>query len=232
MLDASSEVELGAGPTRTLSIGLTDPVRNEPSLGVNTAVSCAVEAANAVEQSAVTLCAVGETGTSPHVPIVAPPFSNATVPAGNGAPIAELTVAVKVTVSFVTAVPGEACSTVAVAFEPGRMSGAVVSACAVPVSAKQPNAVADTTSWAIRGAHLTKQRLRRRFPPTQCLIPRKTVPNVRSGAKQMISRAPRPANPPTTGSSEQDWSLGWLSRCSVAPPQRLLRRGVGTRANC
>lgn len=176
-LDASSDVELDAGPTGTLSIGLTDPVRNEPALGVNMAVSCAVEAAKAVAHTAVTLCALGETGTSPHVPIVAPPFSKATVPAGNGAPIPELTVAVKVTVSFVTTVSGEASSTVAVAFEPGSGSAAGVSACAVPVSAKQPNAATDTTSRAIRGVRATTQGLRGRFPPTHCLIPRKTSPN-------------------------------------------------------
>ena len=95
--------------------------------------------------------------------------------------MAELTVAVRVTVSFVTAVSGEATSTVAVASEPGRMSGPrvlrIVVAWATPLSARQPSAVADTSSPAMRGAHPTAKGLRRHFGPTQCLIPRKTAPS-------------------------------------------------------
>jgi hypothetical protein len=162
-------VELGAGPTGRLATGLTDPVRNEPAVGVNTAVSCAVEAAKTVEQPTVTLCALGETRTSPHVLIGEPRFSNATFPAGYGAPMAELTVAVKVTGSFVTAVSGDAASAVAVASDPGRMPGPGVFARAIggaaPLSTKHPSADASTATRAMR-----------HFTPTQCLIPRKTAP--------------------------------------------------------
>jgi hypothetical protein len=185
-LDASSDVELDAGSMATLSIGLLDPVRTEPALGVNTAVSCAVEAAKAAEQRAVTLCALGETGTSPQVGIAAPPFSNATVPDGNGAPMLELTVAVKVTVSFVTAVPGDASSAVEVASQPGsgvgsgaatdvagplsaallpRAFDASVSARASPLRSEKLTATTDRPSQISRRTGALTDRRRGNFDP-------------------------------------------------------------------
>ena len=150
-------------------------------MGVNAAVSRAVDAAKAIEQVAVTLWAVGAIATSLHAPIVEAPSANATVPAGYGAPIAELTVAVKVTVSFVTAGSGEATSVVALANTPGSPSGAAAAigvACATPLSARQPKVDAQTTIRTTRVARMTRQLLVRHFTPTQCLFSGKNSPNL------------------------------------------------------
>ena len=60
---ASSEVVVVSGATTSPSAGLAEPFRTDPAVGVNTAVSCAVDAANDVEQATVALCPLGVTAT-------------------------------------------------------------------------------------------------------------------------------------------------------------------------
>ena len=108
-LATSSEVDVESGPTVRLSAGLTDPFRTEPAVGVNTAVSCAVDAANDVEHATVALWPLGVTGMFAHPLIVALPSSNVAAPHSAVLLLApEVTVAISVTPSLVTAVAGDA----------------------------------------------------------------------------------------------------------------------------
>jgi hypothetical protein len=89
-------------------ISLVEPVTFEPAVGVKTAVSSAVEAANDVRQTTVTLWPVGVTDTFAHPRISLPPLLNETAPDGAPALTLEVTVAIKVSVSFATGAFGDA----------------------------------------------------------------------------------------------------------------------------
>jgi hypothetical protein len=112
-----------------LSIGLTEPLRTEPAVGVKTAVSCARDAANDVEHATVALWPLGVTGMLVH-PLIGPPFSsNATAPHRAVLPlVTDVTVAISVTRSLVTGAAGEASTAVVVGCEAGGMGAAATAA--------------------------------------------------------------------------------------------------------
>jgi hypothetical protein len=78
-------------------------------------VSSAVEAANDVWQTTVTLWPVGVTGRCAHPLIRLPPFLNVIAPAGAAVLALEVTVAIKVRVSFATGAFGDVSSVVVLA---------------------------------------------------------------------------------------------------------------------
>jgi hypothetical protein len=115
VFDASTEIKLESRPTLTLPIALVEPVTFEPAAGVKTAVSSAVEAANDVQQTTVTLWPVGVTATFAHPLISSPLFVNVIAPDGAAARTLEVTVAIKVRVSFATGAFGDASRVVLLA---------------------------------------------------------------------------------------------------------------------
>ena len=83
-----------------LRAALVEPITSEPGVGVNTAVSCAGEAAaaNDVPQVTVTVGVGGVgVGTAAQPAIGLPPFSNATDPKGDTLLRLDATVATSVT---------------------------------------------------------------------------------------------------------------------------------------
>jgi hypothetical protein len=111
---ASSVVELVSGPTARLAPGLLEPFRIDPEAGVNTALSCAVDAANEVEQATVALRPSGTAGMLAQPPIAAPPLSNVTVPHSAVLLVPAVTVAISVTFWLVTGALGVASRPVVV----------------------------------------------------------------------------------------------------------------------
>src|SRR5690348_7096750 len=99
---AFSVVELVSGPTTRFVPGLLEPLRIDPDAGVNTALSCAVDAGNEVEQATVALRPLGTAGMPAQPLIAAPPFSNVTVPHSAVLLVPAVTVAITVTLSLVT----------------------------------------------------------------------------------------------------------------------------------
>jgi hypothetical protein len=83
-------------------MSLVEPVRLEPAVGVKAAVSSAVEAPNDVRQTIVALWPVGVTERFAHPLIALPPLLNVTAPDGAAALTLEVTVAIKISVSFAT----------------------------------------------------------------------------------------------------------------------------------
>ncbi|MGO9892116.1 MAG: hypothetical protein ACLP0L_30040 [Solirubrobacteraceae bacterium] len=149
---ASSEVVVVSGPTTSASAGLAEPFRTDPAAGVNTAVSCAVDAANDVEQATVALCPLGVTAVFTQPLIAVAPSLKVTVPQ-SAVPLLELevTVAISVTPWFVTAAAGDDSNAVVVGWEAAGVgafcTGAVVLLLAVVLP---PGPVAVTTQVMCR----------------------------------------------------------------------------------
>ena len=95
--DASSDVDVASGAIVSNSVGLAELLRIDPDVGMNTAISCAVDATNDVEHANVALVLLGPTGMFAHPLIAAPPFSNVTVPESVVLLVPALTVAINVT---------------------------------------------------------------------------------------------------------------------------------------
>jgi hypothetical protein len=108
----SRETKLESRPTGKLSVALVEPDTLEPPAGVKKAVSRAVAAANDVRQTTVTLWPIGATDTPAHPLIASPRFVNAIAPDGNSLLTLDVTVAIKVTMSFATGAFGDATSVV------------------------------------------------------------------------------------------------------------------------
>jgi hypothetical protein len=110
VFDTSREVEVESRPTVRLSVVLAEAATIEPILGVKKAVSSGVEVPKDVAQVTVTLWPVGAIGSFAHPLIGVPPFMNVISPDGGTVLSLEVTVAIKITVSFVTAALREACN--------------------------------------------------------------------------------------------------------------------------
>ena len=150
-LVTSSEVDVESGATVMLSTGLTELFSTEPAVGVKTAVSCAVDAANDVEHATVALWPLGVTARFAHPLIGVPPSSKVTAPHSAVLLLApDVTVAMSVTVSLVTALPGDASSAAVVACE-ARGVGAATTATVVLLFAEvfPPRPLAVTTQTIV-----------------------------------------------------------------------------------
>jgi len=88
---------VASGAIVSLSLGLAEPMRIDSEVGANTALSCAVDAANDVEQATVALVPLGAAGRFVQPRIDAPPFWNVTVPQNAVLLVPPLTVAINVT---------------------------------------------------------------------------------------------------------------------------------------
>jgi hypothetical protein len=101
---------------RTLStlVGLVELIRLEPEAGTKSAVSDGVEAPNEVWQDTVTLWPVGATGRSEQPLITFPPFLKITAPDGLASLALAVTVAIRVSIWFVTGPGGDVVSPVSV----------------------------------------------------------------------------------------------------------------------
>jgi hypothetical protein len=149
--DASSDVAVESGPTVMLSVGLTEPLRIEPVLGVKTAVSCAFDAANDVEHATVALWPRGVTGMFAHPRIAPPAFSNVTAPQSAVLPaVTDVTVAISVTPWFVTGAAGEVSKAAVVGCEAGGVGAAATVAVLLLVAeALPPGPLAVTTQTIV-----------------------------------------------------------------------------------
>jgi hypothetical protein len=101
---ASSDVELESGATGNPLLALTEPFRIDPTVGVKTALSCAVDAANEVEHATVALWPLGATGRLAQPPMAAPSSSKVTVPHRAVLTVPAVPVAINVTQWFVTGI--------------------------------------------------------------------------------------------------------------------------------
>jgi hypothetical protein len=117
VLDTWTDVEVASLPTTKLTVALCEPARFEPPAGANTAESCSGEAgaANDVRQLTVALWAELSTGIAMQPLIGVVPFSNVTVPEGGDVLRPDVTVAIRVTSSFVTLELGDVASIVVLA---------------------------------------------------------------------------------------------------------------------
>jgi hypothetical protein len=114
---AVSVVEVESRPTVSRAPGLVEPLRIDPEVGLNTARSCAVDAANDVEQATVALRPLGTAGMLAQPGIAPAPFSNVTVPHRAVLLVPAVTVAINVTLWLVTGALGVASSPVVVGWE-------------------------------------------------------------------------------------------------------------------
>src|ERR1700733_15044701 len=104
--EGSSEVELESGPTASVPAELDEPFKMDPAVGVKTALSCALDAANDVEQATVALWPLGVTAMFAQPLIATPPFSNVTPPHRAVLLVPAVTVAIRVTVWLATGEDG------------------------------------------------------------------------------------------------------------------------------
>jgi hypothetical protein len=95
--ETSSDVELESGATASPRLALAEASRIDPVVGVKTALSWAVDAANDVEHATVALWPLGATARSAQPPMGTPLPSNVTVPHRAVLTVPAVTVAINVT---------------------------------------------------------------------------------------------------------------------------------------
>ena len=157
VLGASTDVEVESGRVVMVSTELVEPANSDAMAGENTTVRLTADAANEVEHDAgalaVRLSPLGPTTTFAHPSIGAPSSSKVTVPqVVIGLVLTEdITVALNVTDSLVTALVGDATKAVVVGSGPVGV-GDAASAPAAPASTEQVTTTARTAAPISRRA--------------------------------------------------------------------------------